>query len=214
MIIVPSILTNNPEDLREMLRICDGLVTKVQIDIVDGVFFNNKTIFPDELKNIETDLLIDYHLMVKEPVNWVEKCVLGNGDQIIGQVEMMKAQSDFLGKTQEVGLKVGLGLDVETELERLEKSILSDCDAILVMNYPAGIGGQEFQPRSLAKIKRLAKLRKKTKSSFQIISDGGVNAENIKSLFQAGCDEVVVGKSLFKGNFRQNLDELRLLSSQ
>ena len=66
--IVPAILTNDSNELREKLEALDSLVERVQIDIIDGVYAANKTILPDALAEIETNLLIDFHLDRKSVV--------------------------------------------------------------------------------------------------------------------------------------------------
>jgi pentose-5-phosphate-3-epimerase len=85
--IVPAILTNDPSELRRLVALCEGVVDRVSIDIIDGKFAANKTIDPSALSEIETSLKIDFQLMVEEPVNWVERCVRGGADRIIGHVE-------------------------------------------------------------------------------------------------------------------------------
>src|SRR3989344_6039593 len=96
--IIPSILTNDPSEARELLTRCEGVVNRVSIDIIDGKFANNKTIEPDLFFDIDTNLKLDFQLMVEEPVNWIERCVRGQADRIIGHVEKMKDQLEFVGK--------------------------------------------------------------------------------------------------------------------
>ena len=85
--IIPSILTNDPEEAREMIARCEGVVDRISIDIIDGKFAGNKTINPGMLSDLDTGLKIDYHLMVAEPVNWVERCLRGQADRVIAQIE-------------------------------------------------------------------------------------------------------------------------------
>ena len=66
--IIPSILTNNPNELQEKLTLCEGLVERVSIDIIDGKFADNKTIDPIILFDLDTSLKIDYQLMVMNPL--------------------------------------------------------------------------------------------------------------------------------------------------
>lgn len=208
MEIIPAILTNNPEEAFQMLGKVENLVQRAQIDIIDGQFFPNKTIEPDALLETDTDLLLDFHLMTREPINWVERCVRGDADRIIGQIEMMSNQVEFVSKVQGVGRKVGLALDIETSFEKINPAVLTDLDVVLVVNYPAGKGGQKFQPRVLEKIKGLNEIKKKDQTPFRICSDGGINKENIGSLVKAGTDEAVVGKSLFSGDISKNISVL------
>ena len=142
--IIPSILTSDPNELRALISRCEGVVERVSIDIIDGKFAANKTIDPTVLSAIDTNLKLDFQLMVIEPVNWIEKCVSAGADRIIGHIEHMTSQTEFIGKVQEVGAQIGLGLDLETPVDKLDPLILTNLDVVLVMSVPAGFGGQEF----------------------------------------------------------------------
>lgn len=203
--IIPSILTDSTTELNDILAVAEGVVDRVQIDIVDGVFASNKTIEPIALESIDTDLNLDFHLMVKEPTAWLEQCVRSGADRVIGQIEMMKSQTDFVGKATELGLSIGLAIDLDTPVEKIDNSIINNLDVILVMSVKAGRGGQEFDPKSLDKIKELNKIRSKDSSPFKICDDGGVSLEWIDDEARLGVDEVVVGRRLFDGDLGVNI---------
>ena len=207
--IIPSILTNDPKELADKLGICEGIVERVQIDIIDGVFASNKTIDPSALFSLETELKLDFHLMVKEPINWVEKCVRAGADRIIAQIEMMENQVDYVGKVQEVGGGVGLAVDLKTEIENLDSVILTNLDVVLVMSVPAGFGGQKFDERALDKIKRLDEIRARDKTPYRICDDGGVVFEWVDDIRREGVDEVVIGRNLFEGRLEDNIKKYR-----
>ncbi len=204
--IIPAILTNNPEDAKGLLLKAEGLVEKVQIDIIDGVFADNKTIFPESLENVETDLLFDYHLMVKDPVNWVEKAVRGQAERVIGQVEMMSDQTEFISKVTSVGLKVGLGIDIDTPVSAIDESLMSDLDVVLLMSVKAGFGGQQFDLRVWDKIKEIVVLKAKHSAKFEICVDGGITKELYNDMDKAGVTEVAVGRRIFGDNLKENLE--------
>lgn len=205
--IVPAILSSDPSGAKELISLCEGVVERVQIDIIDGKFADNKTVDPSVLNDLDTKLKLDFHLMVEEPINWVEKCVRGGADRIIGQVEKMDSQEKFAGKVQDVGRKVALAIDLDTDERIIEENILSTLDAVLVMGVPAGFGGQEFNPKVLEKIEKLSKMKQEDDTPFQIIVDGGITLENVKDIFDAGADEVSIGRRLFKGNLKDNTHE-------
>src|SRR3972149_3713432 len=102
VLVVPAILTSDPGELTKFLALVEGVVKRVQVDIIDGDFVENKTIDPEVFEHVDTELLVDFHLMVKEPKNWVERCARAGADRIIGQIEMMSSQEEFVGKVQEV----------------------------------------------------------------------------------------------------------------
>lgn len=194
--VIPSILTNNRAELEEMLLKSEGAVKRAQIDIIDGEFAENKTVDPAIVKEIDTSLLLDFHLMTKEPINWVEKSKTGGGDRIIGQIEMMGNQEEFVGKVEELGALVGLGIDLETPVNSLDQELIPRLDVILVMSVKAGFGGQKFQESALKKIKELSDLKQK-RGKFHICVDGGVSKENLSKIKGAGADEVSIGRRIF-----------------
>jgi ribulose-phosphate 3-epimerase len=203
--IIPAILTNDIREIEEKLKRAEGIVERVQIDIIDGQFVENRTIDPSALEKIETDLDLDFHLMTKEPIDWVERAVRGGADRVIGQIEQMSDQLAFVGKVQEVGLSVGLAIDLETPVSAFDPTILNNLDVVLIMAVKAGFGGQEFNLKALEKIKKLDEIRVRDDSPFRICVDGGETLETIDDTHLAGADEVVVGKSLFKGDLAVNI---------
>ncbi|MCH7730041.1 hypothetical protein IID21_00765 [Patescibacteria group bacterium] len=204
--IIPSILTNDSKELAELMARAEGVVERVHIDIIDGKFANNRTIDPSALVEIDTNLKLDYHLMVKEPINWVERCARAFADRIISQVELMENQADYVGKVEEVGAKVGLGVDLDTPVSKLDPVILNNLDVVLVMSVKAGFGGQEFDKRAIDKIKKLDEIRAKDDTSFRICDDGGITFEFIDDVHYTGADEVSIGRALFKGDMAKNLE--------
>ncbi len=207
--IIPSILTNDPEELETLLARCEGVVERVSIDIIDGKFADNKTIDPGILFNFDTNLKIDYQLMVVEPVNWIERCVRGQADRIIGHIEQMSDQVEFVGKVQEVGLSIGLAIDLETQVYKIDPTILNNLDVVLVMSVAAGFGGQEFDKRALDKIKELDEIRSRDATPYKLQDDGGITLETIHNIHKIGADEVSIGKRLFEGDLAGNLKKFQ-----
>lgn len=207
--VIPSILTSSVKELKELLSQAEGVADRVQIDIVDGQFAKNKTVDPSALAEVETNLKLDFHLMVKEPINWVEKCTAGAADRIIGQIEMMRSQIDFVGKVQEVGAAVGLAIDIDTPVSDLDPVILTNLDVVLVMSVAAGFGGQKFDERALDKIKRLGEIRKKDKTPFKIMDDGGIVFSKIDDTRRSGVDEVAIGRRIFQGDISKNIERFK-----
>jgi ribulose-phosphate 3-epimerase len=203
--IVPAILTSNPAEVKQKLQLLDGVSDRVHIDVIDGVFAKNKTIDPSILGNLETDIAIDFHVMTKSPIDWVEKCIRGGADRIIAQIETMHSQLEFFARVQSVSVKVGLAIDLATPVEKIDKDIIRDVDVMLVMGVPAGFGGQTFDTSCIEKIKKLDYLRKGDPTPYRICADGGETIETIDDVVAAGADEVVVGKRLFEGDIAENI---------
>lgn len=207
--IIPAILTNDSAELLKMLKQCEGIVDRVQIDIIDGVFADNKTIDPSLFADIDTDLKIDFHLMTKNPVDWVERCVRGMADRIIGQVEMMENQIEYAGIVQASGVGLGLALDLETPVSAIDPVILNNLDCVLVMSVKAGFGGREFDYGVIDKIKKLDDIRSRNRTPFSIIDDGGIRLNSIDDVRLAGVDEVAIGRKIFDGDLKTNIENFQ-----
>ncbi|OGM28225.1 hypothetical protein A2801_04330 [Candidatus Woesebacteria bacterium RIFCSPHIGHO2_01_FULL_41_10] len=204
--IIPGILTSKPEEFKLFISRAEGVVRRVQIDVIDGVYADNKTVFPEIFDEIETRLSLDFHLMVNEPVKWVEKCIRAGADRIIGQIEMMGSQREFVEAVARAGIKPGLAIDIDSSVGLLDDAIQYDLDVVLVMSVPAGYGGQKFHEEALEKIHALDLMRKRDQTPFRICDDGGVTMEYVDDLRSHGADEVVIGKRIFAGNLKKNVE--------
>ncbi len=207
--IIPAILSNNLEEVRALLALCEPVVRRVQIDVIDGVFANNKTIEPATLASFDTHLLLDYHLMVEEPKNWIDTCIKGKADRIIGHIEKMANQVLFANQVKDAGAKAGLAIDLATPVSALSQEALLLVDVIIVLSVQAGFGGQNFDEGSLAKIEELNEIRDKTGATFTICDDGGITLDTIALTSAHGVDSVAVGKRIFHGNLEENIDHFK-----
>jgi ribulose-phosphate 3-epimerase len=210
--IIPAVLTKNPIEAREMIGRCDGVVQRVQIDIIDGIFADNKTIVPQDLKGLDVFLGLDFHLMVDNPINWVEKCVGVGADRIIGQIEKMPSQKDFVEKVQDKNLRLGLALDLATPVEEISAELYSELDVVLLMAVPAGFGGQKFNLDVLKKVEKLSQIRREIKTPFRICVDGGEAEDVIDDSVREGADEIVIGRRLFNGDLTVNIKNMQVAS--
>jgi len=205
MIVIPAILTNDLDELTALLLKAERATDRVQIDVIDGKFAENETIDPQVLKNISTFLNFDFHLMVDEPVDWIDKCRSGEKNRVIGQIEMMKSQGEFVQKVKERRFLAGLAIDLETPVEKLDEKVLPLVDLILLMSVKAGWGGQEFNLDVWDKIKSAVEMRKKLDADFKITVDGGVTKELISEMAGQGVNEVFVGRRIFEPDLKENL---------
>jgi ribulose-phosphate 3-epimerase len=214
--IIPAILTDNVGELTSMVKRVDEAswqdnlsVSKIQFDVIDGIFVENKTVDPSNMGALETDLGLDFHLMVKDPINWVEKCANAGADRILGQIEMMTSQLDFVGRVQETGLYVGLAVDIETPISDLDPVVLTSVDVVLLMAVKAGWGGQSFDKKVLDKIRELDEIRARDKTPFRICVDGGETIDVVDDTHFAGADEVAIGRRIFEGDIAENIRKMQ-----
>lgn len=196
MEIIPAILTKDVRELEEQIKAVQDRASRVHIDIIDGEFVTGRTVEVEALAALEVDVLYDAHLMVKEPVLWVEKCVRSLCDRITGQVEQMRDQFEFVTKIQEIGHEAGLALDLDTSISTLDREVLVYVDVVLLMGHKAGHQGGDLEQSALQKVKDLQVLKEEVKGRFKICVDGGVNKMNIKQLEDMGVEEVAVGSAI------------------
>lgn len=196
MEIIPAILTGDTGELEIKLKKFKDKFSRVHIDLIDGEFVNGRTIEVEALGKLDVDILLDAHLMVKEPEFWIERCMRSMVDRIMGQVEQMSDQFKFVTKIQEVGHESGLALDFATSLDVLDKEALKYTDVVLLMGHRAGYQGGQLEFGVFEKIKKLQTLKEEVSAKFKICLDGGVNKENLRKIEDLGVEEVVVGHGI------------------
>jgi ribulose-phosphate 3-epimerase len=201
MKIYPAILTDSFVTAQEQLSSAaqaDGIET-VHIDVIDGNFVDNITLTPLDLTVAEFgELTIDFHLMTDEPMDFVYEAA-GIKEylpirQMIGQVEHMSFQLQFVEEVKKNGWQAGLALNLFTPIEEVEEEVWSQIDTLLLLGVEAGAQHQEFQPHVLSKIKELAE---RDELKCQVVIDGGVKLENIAQLVDAGVKEFAIGSQIW-----------------
>jgi len=203
--IIPTILVKTSAAWQQRVNQLADISQRLQVDILDGRFANNTTISIDQIKN-DRGLILDIHLMVEEPINWVEPCRSKGASLVIGQIEKMSGQRRFVEIVKWANMKAGLALDLETDVNRLDANVINLVDHILIMSVKAGFSGQLFDERVLAKIKAV---RSMVGEKIEIGVDGGINETNIRQVVETGADVVYVGKALWEAtNIQEKLNQL------
>lgn len=191
-IIVPTLFALDQLVLEEQLERYEGLAERVQLDIADGNFTAQPTLGVEVMVGQPTTLKRDVHLMLAEPVEWLEKCREEAIDLVVGQIESMSSQAEFKKTAQELGVKWGLAVDLETALTDLDWQVAKDADQLLVMTVRAGKEGQKLDQKGLDKVKAL----RQKGYDREICVDGGVNEATIVKCLKAGADVLAIGSSL------------------
>lgn len=207
--IIPTILTKDYLELQNKIKSVEGIVPRIQIDVIDGVFVSNKTFNLDHVKDFDHSLKVDVHLMVKEPAGWVGKCLMILANRVIGQVEMMGDYQEFIKRVLNSGMDVGLALDLETSVEKVPREIYHQLDLVLLMSVKAGFGGQKFNPKVLEKIRTIKKM---VGDLVDIAVDGGLDEKNIVECKRVGASIFYVGKTFWEAeDLRKRYEELTKL---
>ncbi|MBU2577479.1 hypothetical protein KKA69_01450 [Patescibacteria group bacterium] len=193
--VVPTILTSDFSQLNERLELLKDVANRVQIDIIDGKFVENKTVSIESLKELEIEPKLDLHLMVKEPKEWINRALEVLPDRLIGQVEIMSDAWSFINQTVEAGMEAGIALDLETPVESIPEEIFHLAGTILLLSVKAGLGGQRFDERVLLKI---GKVKSIVGDFVEIGVDGGLQEKEILLCKRAGADIFYVGSGFWQ----------------
>jgi len=178
MKIVPTILEKDFSEAERKVGLVLDLVSWIQIDVIDGVFCPGKTFELELISRVDFNMenkLLDIHLMVKEPIKWVNKCDFVGAARVTGQVEMMTDRNKFVKKVKDLNMEAGLAIDIDTEIGEIPE----ETDMVLLLGRKAGFGGGEMDERIWKKIEGLRQIQSGEVNAFQIGVDGGVTKEKV-----------------------------------
>jgi len=172
---------------------------------MDGMFVPSISFGMPVLKSIRnaTKQFMDAHLMVQEPIRYVEAFKQAGADLVTVHYEACEDLDATIAKIRECDMKVGLSINPETDVKEIEK-FLKDVDMLLVMSVHPGFGGQKFIPESLDKIRAVRKMIEEQGLNVDIQVDGGIYASNVKDVLDAGANIIVSGSGVFGGNLAEN----------
>lgn len=164
----------------------------IHIDVMDNTFTNNVAYSIEEINEINkiSNKKLDIHLMVNDPIKYINSFNNMNIEYIIFHVEIDKDINNLINTVHGMGYKCGLAINPNTNINTLEQYI-NNIDLILVMSVMPGYGGQLFINSIYNK---LESLRNKYKN-ITISVDGGINQDNIYKL-NSLVDMVVIGSYL------------------
>lgn len=194
--VLPSLLLCDFGDLKgEVSRLADAGARVLHLDVMDGHFVPNMTYAMPIVEGLRrhTDMPLDVHLMISDPLKYAGPMVDAGADMITFHVESVLNAADVAAEIKDLGVNVGVTLNPETPLASI-RECLPIVDMVLVMSVEAGFGGQKFNPIALEKLQTL-------RSEFPDLLleiDGGIDTATIGPAHAAGCDLFVVGSAIFK----------------
>lgn len=201
--IIPGILEKEWEAIEKKIEQVKDFAKILHIDLIDGKFVNNTTwLDPKPFEKYAKDFILEVHMMVDEPIQYVKPFADAGFQRFIGHVEKMQDQAAFVAEVQLWGEAL-LGLDGPTEIDAISSNY-EDLDGVLVYTSErVGFSGPPFNPDRLEKVKAI---REKA-PWLPIEIDGGVTDETAKIAKEAGVTRFATTSYLFKDP-KNNFDKL------
>jgi len=214
MIVSPSVLSCDFGNIERDIKLLHSSDAQwIHIDVMDGIFVPNISFgFPVlEVIRKHTDKVLDVHLMIENPDNYLLNFKNCGADILTVHVETCRHLNRTISAIKDLGMKAGVALNPHTPVSTLEE-VIQELDLVLIMSVNPGFGGQKFIHSSIEKVKKLAQLIQEKKSNAIIEVDGGVNLEIGLELKKAGAQALVAGNFIFgSANPIQTISNLKNL---
>ena len=206
--IAPSILSADFAKMGEEVKSLEKSgADLIHCDVMDGVFVNNITFGIKMVEDLRkcTTLPLDCHLMIVHPEKYVEAFAKAGADIITVHYEACQENlKEVLLQIKKAGVKCGAVINPDTPVEKI-KEVIPLCDMVLVMSVFPGFGGQKFIPSTLEKLREIRAIIDESGKEIDLEIDGGVTAENVAEIREAGANVIVAGNAVFKAENRAEI---------
>lgn len=198
LLICPSILSADFTSLKESVELIENDADMIHVDVMDGHFVPNMSFAMPIVEALKrcSKLPLDVHLMIENPIIWIEEFAKAGADAIVIHAEACVHLQRGLQMIRDAGCTPGVAINPGTPLSAIEE-VLPFTDLVLQMTVNPGYGGQKYIPGMTDKIRRLRNLLDGQDHGIHLQIDGGLGSANIKENVKAGANMIVAGSAVY-----------------
>ena len=196
--VLPSLLSADFTRLADEVARCQAAgATTLHLDVMDAHFVPNLTFGPFIVEAIRrvTSLQLDVHLMMTDPLRYVDDFRKAGADALTIHVEAIgpRRMHEAIGQVRDTGAEVGLAFNPDTDPELWFKHF-TNVDLVMFMTVYPGFGGQAFIPQ----VRRYIQATRAAFPTLPIQVDGGINRDTAPLVVADGANRLVCGNAFFK----------------
>lgn len=194
--IIPAILSTDVNDYKTKFQQVEGLVERVQIDVMDGRFVDNKTVPVGKLPKVKTSADIEFHMMVDAPWAYIPTVAALGGKTYIFHIEACASEKqvyELIERIRQYKMQPAIALSPETPISAVLQYV-NKLERVVIMTVHPGKMGQAFIPNTLQKIRAI----RKKYANLNIEVDGGINKKTLPKVLKAGANYFVIGSAIYE----------------
>ena len=216
LILSPSMLSADFTLLGEQIKEVEAAGAEyLHVDVMDGIFVPSISFGMPVIASIRkaSNILFDVHLMIDRPERYIEEFVKAGADIITFHLEATDCPKEVIDKIHSLGKKAGMSIKPGTPVESILPYV-DMLDMVLIMSVEPGFGGQSYIPESTERIRQTRKLLTEQGLDIDLQVDGGISAENVGMVLEAGANVIVAGSAIFRGSITENIKAIQTVFAE